>query len=660
MTRSTLYRIVVVLILLLFSLNPGGLTVAAPDGSTHVESLGGPPRPAVLRLDPSTSTLRIPPPASYTQHAPLKVQSATINVTYLPNGATDGFGFSCLTWPAAAITAFEYAASIWETLITSTVPIEISACWTNFGDPDILGVGGADDYYSNFTGAPLANTLYPTALANALAGTRVHGSTMDIHVAYGSTFAWYFGTDGATPTNQVDFASVVLHEICHGLGFAGSMIVKSGLGYWGWDDYSIAVAYDHFTENGAGTDLLSYTNGSAALAAQLVSGNLYFNGTNANAANGGQRPKLFAPATWMQGSSYSHLDEIFNNTDDDLMTYAIPNGQSMHAPGPIAMGILYDVGWPLENTPPTLSDLPNQTLTPGQSKDNAIDLWAYASDTQDGDEVLTFSITNSPPLTVGVTIDSERYISITPTESFTGTFPVVVEVQDTEGLTDTNSFTITFTEIETRYVYLPLVLKSPPCNTTIPNGNFESGPTIWSQYSSHGWPLIINSGFPGSVTPRGGSWAAWLGGEYDDVSYIQQQVAVPACAPYLSYYHWIASADVCGYDFGGVLINGTVVDVYTLCGSTNTEGWVKHTVNLSAYTGQTVWLQIRVETDDSGNSNLFVDDVAFQSSTTMLQDIPLALDGRETRPRASELILTRSNAETPAAVERMLGFDRSR
>jgi bacillolysin len=147
----------------------------------------------------------------------------------------------------------------------------------------------------------------------------------------------------------------------------------------------------------------------------------------------------------------------------------------------------------------------------------------------------------------------------------------------------------------------------------IVNGNFESGTTGWTQYSMHGWPVIANSGWPGSVTPHGGSWAAWLGGEYDDISYIQQQVLIPPGSSYLAYWHWIASADACGYDFGGVIVNNTIADVYTLCSSSATGGWVKHVVNLGAYAGQSVQLQIRVETDSSLNSNLFVDDVALQA-----------------------------------------------
>ncbi|MGQ9628574.1 MAG: hypothetical protein ACUVV0_16920, partial [Anaerolineae bacterium] len=170
----------------------------------------------------------------------------------------------------------------------------------------------------------------------------------------------------------------------------------------------------------------------------------------------------------------------------------------------------------------------------------------------------------------------------------------------------------------------------------LPNGDFEQGPTIWTEYSTHGWDLIVTS-FPGSVTPHSGSWAVWLGGDFNDISYIQQQVTVPSGCPYLAYWHWIASQDVCGYDFGGVIINGsTVVDVYDLCSSANTGGWVKHVVNLSAYAGQSVSLQIRAETDDSLNSNLFVDDVAFQASAAAAQEGPPVFDPEDAMPRSGE------------------------
>jgi hypothetical protein len=48
---------------------------------------------------------------------------------------------------------------------------------------------------------------------------------------------------------------------------------------------------------------------------------------------------------------------------------------------------------------------------------------------------------------------------------------------------------------------------------------------------------------------------------------------------------------------------------------------VTHSINLSAYAGQLVTLQIRVETDSSINSNLFIDDVSLQSSASALGPI---------------------------------------
>jgi inhibitor of cysteine peptidase len=152
------------------------------------------------------------------------------------------------------------------------------------------------------------------------------------------------------------------------------------------------------------------------------------------------------------------------------------------------------------------------------------------------------------------------------------------------------------------------------------NGNFESGSTGWIEYSLQGWPVIVsNSVLP--ITPHNGIYAAWLGGTPDEISYVQQQVTIASSTPYLVYWHWIASEDICDYDIAVVLINGLVVDIYTLCNTTNTGGWVTHSVNLSAYTGQSVTLQIRIETDSSINSNLFIDDVSLQSSASALGQI---------------------------------------
>ena len=188
-------------------------------------------------------------------------------------------------------------------------------------------------------------------------------------------------------------------------------------------------------------------------------------------------------------------------------------------------------------------------------------------------------------------------------------------------------------------ITLPLIKMAGSPAQAIVNGDFESGSTSWTEYSYQGYAIILSSSdLP--HTPHSGSYAAWLGGVSNEISYIQQQVTIPAGAPYLVYWHWISSTDSCGHDFGGVEVNGSVVDVYNLCSSTNTGGWVKHSVNLSAYAGQSIALQIRAETDSSNTSNLYIDDVSLQASASagLIDVVTPVLDDSTTQEKTAILM----------------------
>jgi hypothetical protein len=190
-------------------------------------------------------------------------------------------------------------------------------------------------------------------------------------------------------------------------------------------------------------------------------------------------------------------------------------------------------------------------------------------------------------------------------------------------------------------VFLPLLTRNystgePPTNGIL-NGDFEKGPVDWTEYSQHGWPLILEfdipSPFPPGVAPHSGNWAVWLGGDYVDISYIQQKVTVSASKPHLHYWHWIASEDFCLFDTAYVKFDGAVVDTYYLCELANTGGWVDHSVDLSVFAGRSGLLQIRVETDIIENSNLFVDDVSFQTTAASLSASPSVVDEANAAPR---------------------------
>jgi len=310
-----------------------------------------------VRADPDYRPSRILPPQSLLE---AQGTTAVLTINYLPPGVYDGD--ACTTWPANAQTAFAYAANLWGSLLSSPVPIVIDACWATNLPSGVLGHSGVVSYRANFQNAPQPNTWYPIALANSLYGSDIVPTQADIYIAYSSTFDWYFGTDGNTPASKYDFVSVVLHEIAHGLGFSGSMWYGnecggSNYGCWGDTNYGYPDAYDRFMQNGAGNSLLdtsAFPNFSPNLGSQLTSNNLYFNGNHAKAANGGSRPKMYAPSSWMPGSSYAHLDyDTFKNTSHRLMVYAISAGASIHYPGSITLGLLQDLGWSRPAAPST-------------------------------------------------------------------------------------------------------------------------------------------------------------------------------------------------------------------------------------------------------------------------------------------------------------------
>jgi hypothetical protein len=155
----------------------------------------------------------------------------------------------------------------------------------------------------------------------------------------------------------------------------------------------------------------------------------------------------------------------------------------------------------------------------------------------------------------------------------------------------------------------------------IQNGNFENGRDgSWLESSTNFWPLILTDTVL-LTPPRSGRWAVWLGGDYTETSIIQQTVVVPTVDPILGYWVWIASEDICQtlpedwYDWGGVAVypGGSTTpvfkDAFQLCEGENTGQWVKREVDLSAYAGQVLPLQVFAVCDESLNSNLFVDDV---------------------------------------------------
>jgi len=92
------------------------------------------------------------------------------------------------------LNVFEAAASVWEHILVSDVPIEVEAQFDElFCDAEgaTLGSAGPIDGFFDFPGAQKANTIYFAAQANQQAGVDLDPDAADIR----ATFNSLLGTD---------------------------------------------------------------------------------------------------------------------------------------------------------------------------------------------------------------------------------------------------------------------------------------------------------------------------------------------------------------------------------------------------------------------------------------------------------------------------------
>ncbi|MCX4745639.1 glycosyl hydrolase family 8 [Kitasatospora sp. NBC_01287] len=154
---------------------------------------------------------------------------------------------------------------------------------------------------------------------------------------------------------------------------------------------------------------------------------------------------------------------------------------------------------------------------------------------------------------------------------------------------------------------------------------FEKGATIapWTETSTTGSAPINND--TADEPAHAGSWDAWLNGDGKaDTDTVGQSVAIPAgCTATLSYWLHIDTTESTSSAKPDTLtvqlLNSAGTVLTTVAGYSNLDknsGYTQHTVDVSAYAGQSVTLRFTgTETDANGGTTSFVlDDTALNTT----------------------------------------------
>ncbi len=234
----------------------------------------------------------------------------------------------------------EAAATAWDGVLTTNPngPIVIEVDW-RFLPANILGIA-APTTFERSSDLP-TDALYPAALANTLLGTDRTPDQAEIQITlaanlYGLSNGWHVDpsvsinptlrSNRPVPLDKLDLYTVAIHEIAHGLGFAGS--ARSGqLG----DEL---VAYDLLAEVN-GVPLIE-TNVRESLTSQNLSIDIA----------GGRTEQLFAPPNFVNAVSYNHFDELDDPSEPGgLMTPIFARGEENRTIDAATLGVMSGLGW---------------------------------------------------------------------------------------------------------------------------------------------------------------------------------------------------------------------------------------------------------------------------------------------------------------------------
>lgn len=278
--------------------------------------------------------------------------------------------------------AFIKAAESIADQIVSPQVIEVDANFSGLecnANSAVLGSAGATAnfaYEEGFDVIPsgvLADTFYPVGLANSLSNEDILPSAADIFASFNSNLgqsnclsgnAWYYGYS-LVGGNNINFVSVLLHEMTHGLGFASLVDPTNGqklavsdnagnfAGYL--DDIFSTFLYsldnkrtwsDPFMSDfqrrlsATSGDGLAWAGGSVNANAIGVLTQGFADNDNNNSFSGGDCALMYAPDPVEGGSSVSHF-----STDAYPNELMEPSDTGDTDSLGLAFYLLQDIGW---------------------------------------------------------------------------------------------------------------------------------------------------------------------------------------------------------------------------------------------------------------------------------------------------------------------------
>lgn len=281
------------------------------------------------------------------------ITQSVFDITFYNAGDMNGDLTGEQDWTPEQMADIAASMSAWSASIANTPgrQIQVHMFWSELDSYGTNVLGGSGSYrYTNGTQQWNLGE-YVWKEGDNPGYTSLGFDTIIQYDVTAAGVSWNFGAD-APGAGQIDFRSVITHEIGHSLGFDSTY--DPAYDDWGWftDDYGYGgiTAWDENLVDSIGNKPQNGGYGEPDNFNQLDNP-IYWDGANAVALYGGLVP-IYAPASWDSGSSLTHLDEAV--LGDLLMSPSIATGQMIREVSELEWAMMADMGWTIIPEPATL------------------------------------------------------------------------------------------------------------------------------------------------------------------------------------------------------------------------------------------------------------------------------------------------------------------